>query len=75
MINQNAKELANNILNDRQGADYYKNPDVLASYLESSLNISVEASQRLAKDICADRNGADYYKDVEILSKYLEGAA
>ena len=75
MINQNAKELANNILKDRQGADYYNNPEVLASYLKSSLNVSEETSQRLAKDICTDRNGADYYKDVEILSTYLAGAA
>lgn len=73
MKNQIAEEVAKRINEDRQGADYYKDPDVLAPYLKNSLNVSEDTAQSMAKHICKDRDGADYYQDVEILSQYLEG--
>ncbi len=73
MTNQIAVDVANHIQEDRQGADYYADPDVLAPYLKSSLQVSDDKAASLAKNICDDRKGADYYQDVDLLSQYLEG--
>lgn len=73
MKNKTAEEVAKNINEDRQGSDYYNDPDVLAPYLKNSLNVSEDTAQEIAKHILEDRDGADYYQDVEVLSQYLEG--
>ena len=73
MTNPIAVEVANHIKEDRQGANYYYDPKVLADYLKNSLNITEQSANEAAQHIREDRDGADYYKDVKILAQYLEG--
>lgn len=70
---KSAKDIAKHINEDRQGAAYYKDPGVLAPYLQNSLNVSEEVAVNIARHIAEDRNGADYYQDTEILAQYLGG--
>ena len=71
MPNDKALEAAKNILDDRNGADYYQDTNILADYLKSALELSPEAANLKAEAIQADRNGADYYADEKILADFL----
>lgn len=67
-----AKTAAENILNDRKGANYYHDLKILSDYLKGALGISKEKANHIAKMIHKDREGADYYRNFEILSNVLE---
>lgn len=73
MPNDTAIDAAHAILEDRRGADYYKDPEILASFLEGKLGVTREDADKTAKAILADRSGSDYYKDPKILAQFLGG--
>ena len=73
MVNQSSTLVAQSILDDRDGADYYQDPGILADYLAGSLQVTSETALDIANAIIDDRSGADYYADVEILAQYLDG--
>ena len=73
MVNQSSTQLAQTILDDRDGADYYQDPSILADYLAGTLRVTSETALDIANAIIDDRNGANYYADVEILGQYLDG--
>jgi hypothetical protein len=72
MQREKAKEVAQDILEDRRGADYYQDIKILSSYLESQLGISKEKAEQTAKAIQEDRIGANFYENVDILADFLE---
>lgn len=74
MAGDHSKQVAQDILADRKGADYYADPSVLADFLKGKYGASVEDAKRVAQTILDDRRGADYYKDPEIMANYLDGA-
>lgn len=72
MPSDTAKVAARAILEDRHGADYYKDPKILSSFLEGKLGLRREDADKTAKAILEDRRGADYYKDPNILAEFLD---
>jgi len=66
-------KVAEAILADRRGADYYRDPEILSGYLKGQFKTTTEAARQAAEGILQDRQGADYYQDPEILSGFLEG--
>ena len=73
MANAFCKKVAEAILADRRGADYYQAAEVLAGYLKGQFGTTPEAANQAAEGILQDRQGADYYQDPEILAGFLEG--
>lgn len=73
MASEIATKVAEAILEDRRGADYYKNTEILADFLKGQFGSTSETATEAAKEILQDRQGADYYKDSEILASFLEG--
>jgi hypothetical protein len=73
MPSDTATDAARAILEDRRGADYYKDPEILAKFLEGKLGVRREDAAKTAKAILDDRSGADYYKDPKILAELLDG--
>lgn len=73
MVNTLAQKVAQAISDDRRGADYYKDPKVLADFLRGQFNSTQEAAEDTAKSIESDRNGADYYENPERLADFLGG--
>jgi hypothetical protein len=74
MSSENAINVANEILADLKGAGYYKDPEILAAYLEGKLNRTQtkDAAKEVAKAILDDWGGARYYKNPEILASFLD---
>jgi len=70
----NVETVAQQILDDRRGADYYRDVTILSVFLEGSLGLAKEKAERIASAIQGDRQGADFYADVEILSHFLENS-
>ena len=75
MTTSKAKAAAQHILDDRHGADYYQDTQLLADYLDGTLGITKEEAMRIAKAIQDDRSGANYYEDVSILAEFLGNRA
>lgn len=73
MADQKALEIAQAILTDRRGADYYADAEILADFLKGRFGSSHDAAVKTAAAILDDRRGADYYADAEILAEFLEG--
>ena len=73
MANKQATIAAKHILEDRAGADYYEDTEILTDYLEGALGISKAMATQTAEEINTDRKGANYYADVEILTDFLAG--
>lgn len=73
MTDERASEVAEAILADRRGADYYADAEILAQFLSAKFGSSSEAAAKTAAAILDDRRGADYYADAKILAEYLEG--
>lgn len=73
MPSDTATDVAQAILEDRRGADYYKEADILAGFLEGKFGVSREDATRAARAISDDRSGADYYQDAKILAEFLDG--
>ena len=73
MAGELATRVAEAILTDRRGADYYQNTEILADFLKGQFGSTSEAATEVAKDISQDRQGADYYKDAAILASFLDG--
>lgn len=73
MANAFCKQVAEAILADRGGADYYRATEVLAGYLKGKFRTTPEAASQAAEGILQDRRGADFYQDPEILADFLEG--
>ena len=70
---EKAVRAATSINEDRRGADYYQDRDVLADFLAGQFGADREKAGRVADAILADRQGADYYADEELLAQYLSG--
>jgi hypothetical protein len=68
---EKVKIAAKDILDDRLGADFYKDSNLLASYLEYKLCIKKEKADHIAKIIQEDRTGANYYREFKILESFL----
>ena len=71
MSNDDAKKTAQNILNDRHGANYYQDLTILSEYLERALGMTNVKAGKISKAIQEDRNGANYYEDAQILANFL----
>ncbi|MFH0730303.1 MAG: cupin domain-containing protein [Pseudomonadota bacterium] len=74
MIKEEAQKAAQDILDDRHGADYYRDMKILSEYLEGALGISKDKAEQTAKVIQEDRKGSNYYEQVETLSGFLMGS-
>jgi mannose-6-phosphate isomerase-like protein (cupin superfamily) len=57
---------AKQILQDRAGADFYENKEILAQYLEGVLHIEHGEAAEIARQIDEDRRGANFYGDGDI---------
>jgi hypothetical protein len=68
------RETAEAIADDLRGAGFYRDPAILADFLEGQLGslASREAIKRTAEAIADDLRGAGYYRDPAILAKFLE---
>jgi hypothetical protein len=73
MANAFCTKVAETILADRRGADYYQAADILAGYLKGQFAATSEAASQAAEAILQDRQSADYYQDPEMLAGFLEG--
>ena len=73
MVNEKCKKAAEHIIEDRHGAFYYQDVNVLAKYLANVLGIDPQKALQKANSIEEDRTGANYYEDVEILAEFLDG--
>ena len=71
MTKEHAKKAALHILDDRNGADFYKDVKILSSYLEGTLGMTKDKADQIANDIQEDRKGSNYYKNAEILAGIL----
>jgi hypothetical protein len=71
--NPKATDTAQAIVDDLRGAAYYKDPKILAEFLQNTLGGSAERSSQVAAAILDDLRGAAYYKDPKILAGFLEG--
>lgn len=72
MADDMAIKVAKSILDDRRGANYYQDPDILSEYLSGSLGFAKDIADQIAEVIIDDRDGADYYANVGILAEFLE---
>lgn len=70
-----AKGVAQAIIDDLQGAGYYKDPNTLLEFLEQKFEQIGErgSAQEVARAILSDLNESAYFGDLEILAAYLEG--
>lgn len=68
--------VAEAILADFRGAAYYKDPRILAEFLEGQYRTlpKTTSAQDVANAILADLKGAAYYQDAKVLAAYLQGA-
>ena len=73
MANERAKKVAQEILDDRRGYEYYRDTKILSGYLEGALGISKSKAEQIAKAIQEDRRGANFYENPEILAEFLAG--
>jgi len=71
METEQTTKAAKQIIEDRKGAHYYQDTQLLANYLKGALNIKIEKAEEKAEAIEIDRKGANYYEDVEVLAKFL----
>ena len=70
---EQAVKTAKLIKEDRNGADYYQDPEILAGFLEGQFGATDEKAKKVAEAISEDRRGADYYEDEKVLAQFLEG--
>ena len=70
MAQNDAAQLAAEIIADLAGGQYYKVKGILAERLQGPVG-SAEAAKRVADAILQDWGGAGYYKDPAILAEYL----
>ncbi len=75
MISERAIKVAEEIVEDLNGAGYYKDPAVLATFLARRFEAAGETgkTQAVAQAIAEDLNGAAYYMDPRILASFLDG--
>ncbi len=73
MASEQALKIANDILADREGPDYYQDSSLLAKYLSESLGKTDEQAFEIAENIQNDRSGANFYADANILANYIDG--
>lgn len=70
---EQAIKAAKSINEDRRGADYYQDPEILTDFLAGQFEASREKARTVADAILGDRVGADYYADEKLLARYLAG--
>ena len=70
---EQAIKAAKSIREDRHGADYYQDPEILTDFLVGQFGGSREQGKKVADAILSDRRGADYYADEELLAQFLSG--
>ena len=75
MTSELATEIAEAIVGDFKGPGYYKDPAILASFLDKRFEASGEPgkAQEVAQAIVDDINGAAFYMDPKILAQFLDG--
>lgn len=75
MLSEISVKVAQEIVEDLNGAGYYKDPAVLASFLAQRFEAAGETgkAQKVAQAIVDDLNGAAYYMDPKILASFLDG--
>lgn len=71
MQQDKARKAAEHILEDRRGADYYQDIQLLSDYLTGALDLADEDAKKTAQVIQEDRSGANYYANVDILADFL----
>ena len=72
---EETRRVADAILDDMRGAQFYRDPVILARFLEDRFGpqASGEAARQTAAAILSDLAGAAYYRDPKILADFLEG--
>ena len=75
MTSELATEIAEAIVDDFKGPGYYKDPAILASFLDRRFGATGEPgkAQEVAQTIVDDINGAAFYMDPKILAQFLDG--
>jgi len=73
MHSDRAKKTVDAIVEDLRGAAYYKDPEVLAAFLQSRLGGSPDRASEAAAAVVDDLRGAAYYKSADVLADFLEG--
>jgi hypothetical protein len=68
-----AKKTAEAIVDDLRGAAYYRDPKVLASFLQIQFGGSAARASEVADAVVDDLRGAAYYRDAEVLAEFLGG--
>lgn len=68
-------KVAEEIVEDLNGAGYYKDPAILASFLTKRFEAAGETGKapKVAQAIVDDLNGAAYYMDPKLLASFLDG--
>jgi hypothetical protein len=70
---ERARKTAEAIVADLGGAAYYKDPQILATFLQSRFGGSAEQAAKVAAAVVEDLRGAAYYADAEVLAGFLNG--
>lgn len=71
MIHAEFHRVAQNIVVDRNGANYYRDIGLLTNYIRVSFDTSESAAREAAETIGKDRDGANYYQDPKELAAFL----
>jgi hypothetical protein len=74
MLNAEFKRVAENIVIDRTGTDYYRDARLLTNYIRASFDLPDAAARKAAEAILADRAGANYYQDPNELARFFAGS-
>ena len=71
MIHAEFHRVAQNIIVDRNGANYYRDIGLLTNYIRVSFDTTEKAAREAAEAIHRDRAGANYYQDPNELANFL----
>jgi hypothetical protein len=71
MIHAEFHRVAQNIIFDRNGANYYRDIGLLTNYIRVSFDASETAARQAAEVIHKDRDSANYYQDPKELASFL----
>ena len=71
MFESEINRVAENIIIDRNGANYYSDVQLLANYLEASFDLPEAVARELAETVNRDRLGANYYQEARALAQFF----
>ena len=72
MQSDRARKTADAIVDDLRGAAYYKDPQVLGTFLQTQFGGSPERAFEVAAAVVDDLRGAAYYSNAELLADVLD---